>query len=188
MKVQNTFQYMAVGFQYIFGIMRMLWVKICFPGRYKGSIIQLIPLRTGITIERGCKLIIKGKISVRTGCNLYIIEGGTLTIENGVFLNHNCMIACMSEITIKKSTFFGPGAMIFDHNHKFYKNIGVTGEHSFSPIQIGEHTWIGAGAIILKGVSIGDRCVVGAGTVCSPAPRVGGPGGEQRLVSAFVDP
>lgn len=57
--------------------------------------------------------------------------------------------------------------MIFDNNHKYDANIGVSDAHTNSPIIIGKNCWIAANAIILKGTIIEDNCVIGAGSIVS---------------------
>jgi acetyltransferase-like isoleucine patch superfamily enzyme len=72
-------------------------------------------------------------------------------------------ILCQKKITIKSDVYIGPSVTIvdFDHDYKnFMHNIGEKEE-----VYIGNDTWIGANAVILKGVHLGIRCVVGAGSV-----------------------
>jgi len=71
--------------------------------------------------------------------------------NNGIHFGKNCLIA--------------PGVKIISSNH------GLTGRkfERGSPIQIGNDVWIGAGAIMLPGSVVGDRCVAGAGSVVTRA-------------------
>ena len=54
---------------------------------------------------------------------------------------------------------------IFDNNHKFSKEKGVSSQLSLGSITIGSHSWIASDVIILKNTHIGDNCVIGAGCV-----------------------
>ena len=70
-----------------------------------------------------------------------------------------------SSVEIGDGCQFGPNVKIFDNNHMFTSNEGVLPLHKSSPIKIGKKCWISSDVIILKGVSIGDNCVIGAGCI-----------------------
>lgn len=75
------------------------------------------------------------------------------------------MISVKSSVEIGDGSQFGPNVKIFDNNHMFTSNEGVLLLHKSSPIKIGKKCWIFSDVIILKGVSIGDNCVIGAGCI-----------------------
>lgn len=70
------------------------------------------------------------------------------------------MISCHSGVEIGKDCLFGPGVKIFDNDHLFTKDKGVSCSLKSSPISIGNHCWIASDVIILKGSKIGDNCVI----------------------------
>lgn len=113
------------------------------------------------------------------GKNVYIGSGCTFTGKNisigeDVSIGKNC---CMSttngEIVIGNHVMFGPGVHIHGGNHKihelgkFMKEIRKTENDYDGKVIIEDDVWIGANAIILKGVKIGGGSVVGAGSVVS---------------------
>ena len=83
----------------------------------------------------------------------------------GVFLNFNCVILDVVEVTIGDKTQIGPGVQILTADH--LREAGKrSSELEFGrPIRIGGNVWIGGGAIILPGVTIGDNALIGAGSV-----------------------
>lgn len=87
-------------------------------------------------------------------------------------ISGNCYIQGGNGILFGEGTIFAPGCKIISANH----NPNNLSEHiSENPIVIGKFCWIGANAIILPGVSLGDHCVVGAGAVvthCFPEGSV----------------
>lgn len=107
-----------------------------------------------------------GYISTETNVHL-TVWGGKLRIGNHCSFNRNDIIVCRDSISIGDGTIFGPNVCIYDHDHLFGADGKVDGEYNCSPISIGSNVWIGAGVIILRGSTIGDNCVVGAGSIIS---------------------
>ena len=92
-----------------------------------------------------------------------------------------CYVQGANGIFIGDHTIFGPGVKIISSNHDV---ADLDRWISTDPIRIGKHCWIGANAVILPGVSLGDCCVVGAGAVVTksfPARSVIG-GVPARLI------
>jgi len=112
----------------------------------------------------GKKSIIKiGRRShVRSNTEIESINGKVI-IADGVFINKNCMIVSMLEISIGSGTAIAPGVIIYDHDHDFCHT--TTNDYICKPISIGKNVWIGANSVILKGVTIGDDTIIGAGSV-----------------------
>jgi acetyltransferase-like isoleucine patch superfamily enzyme len=111
----------------------------------------------------------KGKIrinrSLSTRKNVtFISDGGELTIGKGVFFNCNCTITSCSSIKIGNHCSFGPNVVIVDHDHN-YKKVNNDDMFISSPVIIGNNVWIGANAVILRGTTIGDNSIIGAGAI-----------------------
>mgnify|MGYP004455315711 FL=1 len=105
----------------------------------------------------------------RRGLQLTAELGGTISIGDNVFFNNDCAVHAIDEIHIGDGTIFGESVRIYDHNHRF-ADIGesIKGQgYSTAPVVIGKHCWIGSNVTIIKGASIGDNCVIGAGCVIS---------------------
>ena len=118
--------------------------------------------------NRQGKVHIGNGVEICDGVRLFASEiGNTIIIEDGVYINNDCIFYAANRITIKKNAIIGPGVRIFDNNHNFSDTstaIKFQGLSS-SPVTIGEGAWIGTNAIILSGVTIGQNSVVGAGSV-----------------------
>jgi maltose O-acetyltransferase len=91
--------------------------------------------------------------------------GFNINVGTGVFLNFNCVILDVVQVTIGDRTQIGPGVQILTADHPRDAATRATGRELGRPIHIGRDVWIGAGAIILPGVSIGDAALIGAGSV-----------------------
>ncbi|WP_421684132.1 sugar O-acetyltransferase [Stutzerimonas urumqiensis] len=91
--------------------------------------------------------------------------GYNIHLGDGVFLNFNCVILDVVEVRIGAGTQIGPAVQLYTADHPRDAATRRTGLEFGRPIVIGEHVWIGGGAIILPGVTIGDNAVIGAGAV-----------------------
>ena len=91
--------------------------------------------------------------------------GFNIRLGARVFLNFNCVILDVVEVTIGDLTQIGPGVQILAADHPRDPALRASGLELGRPIRIGRNVWIGAGAIILPGVSIHGDAVVGAGSV-----------------------
>lgn len=93
---------------------------------------------------------------------------GNLTIGDYFFLNHYAIVDCHQLITIGDGVMVGPSAYITDFDHDISLKtpaVSGVGRKVCSPVSIGNNVWIGANAVVLKGVHIGDGAVVAAGAV-----------------------
>lgn len=102
-------------------------------------------------------------VSMRTTCaNAKIVVGRGVGISSAV-------LSAAASIEIGAGTLVGAGAMIIDNDFHEWSEAdarwGRIGEGNARPVVIGENAFIGARAIILKGVSIGTRATIGAGAV-----------------------
>jgi maltose O-acetyltransferase len=91
--------------------------------------------------------------------------GFNIRIGVGAFLNFNCVILDVVAVTIGDKTQIGPGVQILTADHPRGPAEREAGLEFGRPIHIGRNVWIGGGAIILPGVSIGDDAIIGAGSV-----------------------
>jgi acetyltransferase-like isoleucine patch superfamily enzyme len=126
----------------------------------QGLIIQF---PTSRNLQLGKSLDLRNYISIWVGKN------AVLKIGNNVFINNYCSINCLKEIEIGENTLFGEGVKIYDHNHQYlYENDQLTvssKEFSLDAIKIGKNCWLGSNVVVLKGVTIGDNSIIGAGCV-----------------------
>lgn len=152
-------------FLLIYNIIRIGWMKL-----FHWSNLSIHPIQR-ISPSCSLKLFSKGKMEIgrncefAKGCDFEAHGNGTLSIGEGTYFNRYCIISAHESVTIGKQCFFGPGVKIFDNNHQFNRERGVSTELSTAPIIIGNHCWIASDAIILKGATIGDNCVIGAGCI-----------------------
>ena len=99
--------------------------------------------------------------------------GFNIDLGEGAFLNFGCTILDVVSVRIGAGTQVGPGVQI------------LTADHPRDPVQrdrmlefgrpviIGRNVWIGGGALILPGITVGDNAIVGAGSVVTRDVRAG---------------
>jgi maltose O-acetyltransferase len=91
--------------------------------------------------------------------------GFNISLGSGVFLNFNCVILDVVAVAIGDRSQIGPGVQILAADHPRDAAARATGLEFGRPVRIGSDVWVGAGAIILPGVSVGDGALIGAGSV-----------------------
>lgn len=89
-----------------------------------------------------------------------------IRIAAGVYMNRRTFIDAIESVTIGPATAIGPNCYITDHDHGTDPTRSPLDQPMVSkPTSIGRDVWIGANVVVLKGVTIGDRAIVGAGSV-----------------------
>jgi maltose O-acetyltransferase len=91
--------------------------------------------------------------------------GWNIRLGRGVFMNFGCVILDCAPVTIGDGTLLGPGVHLYAATHPTDPRTRETLRELAKPISIGRNVWIGGGAIICPGVTIGDDAVIGAGSV-----------------------
>ena len=91
--------------------------------------------------------------------------GYNIRLGRNVFINYHCIFLDCAPIDIGNDVQVGPAVQLYTAQHPLEAEIRRSGLESARPIRIGNDVWIGGGAVILPGVTIGDRSVVGAGSV-----------------------
>lgn len=93
--------------------------------------------------------------------------GTNISLGEKVFFNFNCVVLDVMRVTIGDNVLFGPAVQIYTATHPINAAERRTWLESAKPVNIGSDVWVGGGAIICPGVTIGDRTVIGAGSVVS---------------------
>ena len=84
---------------------------------------------------------------------------------NGIYANFNLTLVDDTHIYVGDHTMFGPNVTVATAGHPILPEMREKGYQYNAPVHIGRNCWIGAGAVIVPGITIGDNVVVGAGSI-----------------------
>jgi maltose O-acetyltransferase len=91
--------------------------------------------------------------------------GRNIELGEGVYFNFNCVLLDVAKISIGNHVLFGPAVQIYTASHPLDADQRRSGLELGKPIRIGHDVWLGGGAIVCPGVTLGDGTVIGAGSV-----------------------
>jgi maltose O-acetyltransferase len=107
--------------------------------------------------------------SVGAGCNIrppfHCDYGYNISLGRGVFMNFNGCILDVVRVSIGDMTQIGPGVQILTADHPRDPEDRRRMLEFGRPVTIGANVWIGGGAILLPGITVGDDAIIGAGSV-----------------------
>ena len=110
------------------------------------------------------QMIGKGGDTVNLQPPFFCDYGTNIKLGERVFFNFNCTVLDVCPVRIGSYTQIGSGVQIFTPMHPF-DAMERRGKEYGKPVTIGSDVWIGSGALILPGVTIGSRTIIGAGSV-----------------------
>ena len=127
------------------------------------------PIKRGrlsrLILREYSQLIIEGRVQMFEAVRIELLPGAKLVVGNNTYVNHDTFIRCRSSIVIGDNCSIAYGVIIQDSDyHVIYSENGEAKPDTL-PIIIENNVWIGARAIILKGVRIGEGAIIGSGSV-----------------------
>ncbi|PSN20256.1 hypothetical protein C7271_03055 [filamentous cyanobacterium CCP5] len=148
------------------------------------------------------RICLEGRVICRGLLRIEAYGDGKILLHPEVYLGDDCLISCSNGVEIGNHTLIAHGVQIFDNDtHPLdwqsrlndWKSIACGEKHlkpeiPSDPITIGQYVWIGCNSLIMKGVTIGDRSVVAAGSVVTksiPADVVVG-GNPARILTELA--
>lgn len=119
----------------------------------------------------------------------YCDYGFNIKLGERVFFNFNCVVLDITPVTIGNRTLIGPNVQLYAAMHPMDHKERASGLEFGKPITIGDDVWIGGSAVVCPGVSIGDRSVIGAGSVVTKniPPDVFAAGNPCRVIRSLLE-
>lgn len=148
--------------KYTNSLLYIIKYKIKYGSRVEVSMRQIWEKSPSIQFLGDGVLTIGNKTHFR-GDEHFILDGGRISIGDGVFMNYNVSISSMQSVVVGNGTTIANNVVIVDHDHDFRNPL--KGNYVVDSVIIGSNVWIGANVVILKGVQIGDNCVIAAGAI-----------------------
>lgn len=113
--------------------------------------------------------------------------GWNIAVGARFYANFNCVILDCNRVTFGDDVFLGPGVQIYTAEHPLDAFERAKGPEMARPVVVGDRVWLGGGAIVLPGVTIGSNTTIGAGSVVTrdvPGNVVAG-GNPCRVIRAI---
>jgi len=152
----------------IYTFVKFCIIKIFHWNSFSFYFIERFSPGTEIDIGKNSKLILEEKVRAHTGVKIRVRDNAKVRIGKNTSFNYNCIITSHHEIVIGENVMCGPNVLIYDHDHDFRVQGGITAnKFKYGKVEIGNNVWIGANTVILRNTKIGDNCVIGAGSVVS---------------------
>lgn len=95
----------------------------------------------------------------------YCDYGNHIKVGKNFFCNYNCTILDVGKVTIGDNCLFAPNVAIYTAGHPIHPDSRNSLYEYGIDVTIGDNVWIGGNVVVMPGVTIGDCCVIGAGSV-----------------------
>jgi acetyltransferase-like isoleucine patch superfamily enzyme/coenzyme F420-reducing hydrogenase beta subunit len=119
-------------------------------------------MESRLAVEGNGSLIVeRGHVTIYYGSDILVFKGASLCFKGSAAINQSVQIICMDSITIGDDVMISRDVIIRDNDGGH--EILTEGYKKTAPVTIGDHVWIGQGAMIMKGVNIGDGAIISAG-------------------------
>jgi acetyltransferase-like isoleucine patch superfamily enzyme len=181
------------------------WIEINVPSPVSLWRIAVWRLR-GAEIGEGtrlpaCRAVWPHQVRIGAHCKLqheiffnydhFWTPGPSIVIGDRVFVGNHVEFNIQGRIEIGDDCLIAPGCYFVDHDHGRNEDSAFHSQPNvIQPIQIEKNVWLGAGSIVLKGVTVGEGSVIGAGSVVTrsvPAHQVWA-GNPARMISLIGTP
>jgi acetyltransferase-like isoleucine patch superfamily enzyme len=147
-------------------LLRWLWLKMRWRGRLKTDGLCFVGGGVKLEIGRDATLALGRWSWVGHGTKIRVHEG-RVSIGAKTVLGQDCTISAYQQIKLGRECIIADRVMLIDFDHgvvEVERPIRLQGIYK-RDVRVGHNVWIGYGACILRGVSIGDNCVIGTSAV-----------------------
>lgn len=150
------------------------------------------------------RILLSERVVCRGLLRVEAFTDGKIQIDPDVYIGDDCLLSCTHGIKIGSYTLLAHGVQVFDNNthptnwqareNHWRSLMGEPIETDFdidgAPVVIGHHVWVGFNSLILKGVHLGDGCIVAAGSVVTQdvPPYTLVAGAPARVIKALDSP
>jgi maltose O-acetyltransferase len=134
------------------------------------------------------KQLVNAKGDIYIEPNFFCDYGYNISVGNGFYANHNCVILDVNTVRIGENVMFAPGVQVYTATHPLDVETRNSGRELGFPVEIGDNVWVGGNAIICPNVKIGNNAVIGAGAVVTKdVPNNALVVGNPAKIMKFID-
>jgi carbonic anhydrase/acetyltransferase-like protein (isoleucine patch superfamily) len=144
-------------------VARAQWLRFVWPG-WRAAWGAQVGRHCRIGVEPGSAVVLGPGAEIDDGVTLAAMAGGRIELGDRAFVGHHSTIAARELVRIGARTFVAELVSVRDHDHD-PDQPPASGASLVTPVHVGDDVWIAAKATVVRGVSIGDRCVVAAHAV-----------------------
>jgi acetyltransferase-like isoleucine patch superfamily enzyme len=147
-------------------IARWAWLKLRWRGRLETDGLCFVGPGVKLEIKRGATLRLGRWSWIGHGTKIRVHEG-VVEIGAKTVFGQECTISAFQHISIGRECIVADRVMLIDFDHGVVETerpVRLQGIYK-RDVNVGHNNWIGYGACILRGVTVGDNCVIGTGTV-----------------------
>jgi acetyltransferase-like isoleucine patch superfamily enzyme len=152
--------------QYARLLVRMAWLKLRFGRRLQLDGIAFVC--PGVTLEIGKDAVLRlGRWSwLGHGCKIRVHEG-EVEIGAKTVIGQECTISAFQHVSVGRECIVADRVMLIDFDHGVVETDRPIREQGIykRDVRVGHNVWVGYGACFLRGVTVGDNCVIGTSTV-----------------------
>ena len=150
----------------LYSALKFSFLKLLHFRHFHFEGIQRFSPNTEVVLSERGTIRLGRHVRAHRRSKLLAFDRGVLEIGDNTALGNGVSINCMERITIGKGVQFGPDVKIYDHDHDFRVPGGIAAEKfRTAPVVIGDNAWIGCNVVILMGTTLGENCIVAAGSV-----------------------
>ncbi|MGH2868382.1 MAG: acyltransferase [Solirubrobacteraceae bacterium] len=155
-----------LGLNYGVLIARWLWLKLRWRGRLETDGLCFVCPGVKFEIGRGARVRLGRWSWIGHGCKIRVHEGELLIGAKTVF-GQECTISAFQHIEVGRECIVADRVMVIDFDHGMVEVERPIREQGIykRDVNIGHNAWIGYGACILRGVTVGDNAVIGTSSV-----------------------
>jgi maltose O-acetyltransferase len=125
----------------------------------------LAPCAPAVERQALLAILFRAETDVFVTAPFFCDYGYNVALGTHVYFNFNCVVLDVAPVSIGSNTLLGPAVQIYTASHPMDGEARRKGLECAKPVAIGDDVWIGGGAIICPGVTIGAASVIGAGSV-----------------------
>jgi len=147
-------------------VARFLWLKLRWRDRLVTDGLAFVGPGVSIEIDRGARLVLGRWSWIGHGCKIRAHEGEVL-IGAKTVLGQECTISAFQHVEIGRECILADRVMLIDFDHgvvEVERPVRLQGIYK-RDVHVGHNVWIGYGACVLRGVTVGDNAILGTSAV-----------------------